>query len=545
MGNVIIVIVLLAAVLASGALSRLIPWAVPLPLLQIGLGFVIAGFLDDGIVLDPDLFFLLFLPPLLYLDGWRIPKDALKRDGLAIVQLAVGLVVVTVVGMGFIIHWMIPAMPLAVAFALAAIVSPTDAVAVEGITRHLRVPRRIVSILQGEALFNDASGLVAFRFAVAAAVTGAFSISSASLSFLWVAAAGLAIGFVLTHGLVLARRRFTARYGEERGSEILFSLLVPFAAYLLAEAVNASGILAAVAAGVTMSRAELAGKTSAATRTERRAVWNMIQFTLNGVMFVLLGEQFPGIFEGAMRVSREIGQNEPWLLPCYALVICLLLGVFRFVCIWLSIAVSRLVRRTQAPDASRASLRAVLILSVGGVRGAVTLAGVLTLPLTIAGGAAFPARDLAIFLAAGVIVFSLLIATVCLPPLLEGFDVPDSIHHDRQHGIAMHAAREAASQQLESISDLFASPEEGIDRDALSTESKRILLEIRDTLGGPVKVDNDLPDGVPRRHSMEMRQAALAASRTAIYGLARDGQISDALARDLVRRIDLEDLRLS
>jgi monovalent cation/hydrogen antiporter len=543
--DVIIVIILLTAVLVSGALGRALPWAIPLPLLQIGIGFLIARFLNHGITLDPELFFLLFLPPLLFLDGWRIPKDALRRDFLGIFQLSVGLVVTTVVGAGFIIHWMIPVMPLAVAFALAAIVSPTDAVAVEGITRHLSAPRRIVAILQGEALFNDASGLVAFRFAVAAAVTGAFSLPSASASFVWVALAGLAVGFILTSVAVSLRTRFNVRFGEDSGAAVLVSVLLPFGAYLLAEEIGASGILAAVAAGVMMSRAELTGRASAATRTQRSAVWNMLQFSLNGAIFILLGEQFPRIFESATRVAIETADHRPWLLVCYALAICLLLYVFRFLCIYASIIASRVLRRSAPPEGSRATFRVMLILTLGGVRGAVTLAGVMTLPLTTAGGGAFPARDLAIFLAAAVIVFSLLFASVSLPPLLRSFGVPSNQTHANQRRLAEAAAKDAAGEAIVAHSQSLEATHASLNRDALSIEGEHILAELSDTLGIEPEADTDRPDGVSWRQAREMRRTAVAAARTAIYRLAQEGQISDAMARDLVRRIDIEELRLS
>ncbi len=536
---------MLAAVLASGSVARLLPWAVPLPLIQIALGIGIAGFPDHGIRLDPELFFLLFLPPLLFLDGWRIPKDALRRDVLGIFQLSVGLVVVTIVGMGFLIHWMIPSMPLAIAFALAAIVSPTDAVAVEGITRHLSVSRRVLTILEGEALFNDASGLVAFRFAVAAAVTGAFSLPTAALSFVWVALGGLGVGFGLASVVVSLRVRFTARFGEDPGAAILVSLLIPFAAYLLAERIGASGILAAVAGGVVMSRAELSGKSSAATRTQRHAVWNMLQLTLNGVIFVLLGEQFPRIFEGASRVAAESGDPRSWLLVCYALAICAMLYVFRFACIYLSILTSRVVRRSVPAEASRASLRTIAVLTLAGVRGAVTLAGVVTLPLATASGAALPARDMAIFLAAAVIVLSLLIASVGLPRLLRGVEWSASPIHERQQRLARSSARAAASDALDQLRERFGSEGEHLDGDAFATQGELILSELGDTLGVRGAADAGSPEALSWQQSMRMRRVAVAAARAAIYELALKGEISDALAREMVRKIDLEDLRIS
>jgi len=187
---VAITLAMFLAVIVSGLAVRALPVSVPLPLVQIALGALIAGVFHRGVSLDPELFFLLFLPPLLFLDGWRIPKEGVLRDKFTILELALGLVVFTVLGLGFLIQWMIPTMPLPVAFALAAIVSPTDPVAVSAITARVQVPKRVMHVLEGESLLNDASGLVAFRFAVAAAVTGSFSLATATLSFVWVACAG-------------------------------------------------------------------------------------------------------------------------------------------------------------------------------------------------------------------------------------------------------------------------------------------------------------------------------------------------------------------
>ena len=223
-------LVLLLAIVVSGAISRAIPVILPLPLIQIALGAVIGLSADLSVRLDPEIFFLLFLPPLLFLDGWRIAADELKQDMNVVVELALGLVVFTVLGAGLLVHWMIPAMPLPVAFALAAVISPTDPIAVSAIAQRVPIPPRMMHILEGEALLNDASGLVCLRFAIAAALTGSFSLYDATLSFLWTAFGGLAIGVGVTWTITWLSTRVSLRYGEESGSEILVSILIPFAA---------------------------------------------------------------------------------------------------------------------------------------------------------------------------------------------------------------------------------------------------------------------------------------------------------------------------
>ncbi|MEJ1979097.1 MAG: cation:proton antiporter [Acetobacteraceae bacterium] len=198
MATTTLVLVMLLIVVLSSTLTRMIPVALPLPLVQIGLGAALSGATDLRVTLTPEVFFLLFLPPLLFLDGWRIPRDTLLREKAAILQLALGLVVFTVLGAGFAIHWLIPAMPLPVAFALAAVLSPTDAVAVSAIAERCAFPSRLLRILEGEALMNDASGLVCLRFAIMAALTGTFSLADATLTFLWLAIGGATIGVVTT-----------------------------------------------------------------------------------------------------------------------------------------------------------------------------------------------------------------------------------------------------------------------------------------------------------------------------------------------------------
>ncbi len=321
METITVALFLLLAVVVSGAFARMSPLLLPLPLVQIALGAAIASVADLGVELKPDIFFLLFLPPLLFLDGWRIPKEGLFRDKGTILELALGLVVFTVVGVGYFVNWMIPAMPLAVAFALAAIVSPTDPIAVSAIASRVPIPRRLMHILEGESLLNDASGLVCMRFAIAAALTGAFSPVDAFGTFLWIAIGGIAIGVGVTWIATVAKNWVSQRFGEETGSQILISLLIPFGAYLLAEHLHCSGILAAVAAGITMSYVEQSGQALPVTRVRRSAVWDLVQFTANGIIFVLLGEQLPQLFTGAARVVSETGHHEPIWLVAYVVAI--------------------------------------------------------------------------------------------------------------------------------------------------------------------------------------------------------------------------------
>jgi CPA1 family monovalent cation:H+ antiporter len=386
---IVTILTLLLAVIVSGSLARFT--RLPLPLVQIVLGVIIALSFVKTVELKPEIFFLLFLPPLLFLDGWRIPKTALFRDRTVILELSLGLVVMTVIGAGFLIHWLIPAMPLPVAFALAAVVSPTDPIAVSAIADRTPIPKRMLHILEGESLLNDASGLVCMRFAVAAMLTGSFSLSEAFLTFLWMALGGVAIGVCVTWAVTRVKQWVTDSLGEDTSAQILISLLMPFGAYLVAEHFHCSGILAAVAAGVTMGLAEQSGLALGVTRVHRAAVWDTVQFAANGVIFVLLGEQLPGIVAGASKTVLLTGHHEPWWLAVYVLMINVGLAALRFAWVWTSLrwTLFRAARRGERP--LKTGWRLVMAMSLAGVRGAITLAGVLTLPFTLNDGAAFPA----------------------------------------------------------------------------------------------------------------------------------------------------------
>jgi Na+/H+ antiporter len=543
MDSVELVLAMLLAVVASGYLVRMLPFPLPLPLAQIALGALIAGVFGHGVTLEPDTFFVLFLPPLLFVDGWRIPKVGLFRDMNVILELALGLVVFTVVGMGFMIHWLIPALPLAVAFALAAILAPTDPVAVSSITARVPAPRRMMHILEGEALLNDATGLVCFRFAVAAALTGQFSLASASLTFVWVAAAGIAAGVLITLGVAASQRTLARRLGEAAGSPILVNLLIPFGAYLAAESVHASGILAAVAAGVTMSYVELSGRALATTRVRRAVVWDTVQFALNGVMFVLLGEQLPDVFRGAMHAISPQGRPvDPWWLAGNALAIAFGLTVLRFIWVWVSLRLTLLNARLQGQQVYQPNIRLVIATSVAGVRGAITMAGIMSLPLALPSGAPFPARNLAIFLATAVIVVSLLLASIMLPRLLRGLAVPEEPASQAEEDRARQEATMAAIAAIEKAISERCADEETVDICTSAADQVMGLYQHRLAKIIPVGADRTRVR-VAEQAERAFRLAALKAERDTILRLARRGTISDATARKLLREIDLVEAR--
>jgi CPA1 family monovalent cation:H+ antiporter len=541
MGEVGVVLAMLLAVVASGYLVRLLPVALPLPLVQIGLGVAIASLGWHPVRLEPHTFFILFLPPLLFLDGWRIPKLGLFRDKGVILELALGLVLFTVVGAGFLIHWLIPELPLAVSFALAAILAPTDPVAVGSIAARVPIPPRLMHILEGESLLNDASGLVCFRFAVAAALSGTFSLGSAALTFLWVALAGIATGVAVTVAMAGVQRLLARRFGEEPGASILLNLLLPFGAYLAAERLQASGILAAVAAGITMSYVELGGRALATTRVRRNVVWDTVQFALNGVMFVLLGEQLPDIVRAAIHGPDLLAPRDFWWLAGNALAISLGLILLRLVWVWVSLQLSRMAARRAGREGIMPRKRLIFATSLAGVRGAITLAGILTLPLALPGGAPFPGRDLAVFLASAVIVVSLVVASIGLPGLLRGLELPPETATEVEEDRARQAAALAALGAIDMAGHPDPWDEKDADIHASAAEQVRGLYQHR--LGGGSDGTHPARVRVAEEAERHYRLAALAAERRVLLQMARGGQLSDETARRLVQEIDLVEAR--
>ncbi|SER52938.1 sodium/proton antiporter, CPA1 family [Faunimonas pinastri] len=519
------VLVMLAATAASGAAVRFVP--IPLPLIQILLGALLAWPIGMHVRLEPELFLVLFIPPLLFFDGWRIPKREFNRDIKPILTLAFGLVIFTVVGAGYLIHWLIPALPLPVAFALAAALSPTDAVAVAGITGRIRMPPRLMHILEGEALLNDASGLVAMRVAVAAALTGHFSFVQASGSFFIVAVGGLAVGVATAWLLERVIRILTRSTHDTASAQILMTLLIPFAAYLVAEHATFSGILAASAAGIFMSYQELRTATPGSVRTQGAALLGMLQFTLNGVIFVLLGLQIPTIMVQAPEISRAVGLESSWELFGITAIITLALIGIRFVWVWMSMLVTLYRRRGVAT--SRPPLKVVVASAFAGVRGAVTLAAILTLPFVMSDGSSFPGRNLAIFIAASVILASLLLASLSLPLLLKDLELPADAPAVEEEKAARVGIAEAAVGRLEKLG------ERG-DRNAEALASVMALYRERlDDEADVAEADQERERLAAER---EIRLVALQAELRQLYRLRRENRIGDEVFRKLQRELD-------
>ena len=405
-------LLMLAAVLASSVIDQLVP-KVSSPLIQIGLGLVIAvaagGQID--IIFDDSggqLFLVLFIAPLLYNEAKNADKAELWRNKVPVVSLAIGLVVVTALAIGFTVHWIEPSIGLAAAFALGAALGPTDPIAVASLSRGSAISTRAQNILKGESLINDASGIVAFQFALGAAVTGTFSLMDAAGEFLVEFFGGIAVGIALgLFGNFLVRK--VRSWGLENTTfHVLFEVFTPFIVYLVADQLHTSGILAVVAAGlVNVISPRAIGPSVSRLNIVSDSVWRVLSFTLNGVVFVLLGTQLPR----AMQQTWENVHIDNGLIIGYVLLATLVLIAVRFLWVLAMELAGQERRERRDRRLSCADLRSAAIMTLGGPKGAVTLAVILTLPRAI------PQQQLIMFLACGVIVATLLLATFVIPLL--------------------------------------------------------------------------------------------------------------------------------
>lgn len=540
MSLITIVLVFMMAIVVTVFVSHLLPVKVPLPLIQIAAGAALAagGFQVD---FDPHIFLLLFIPPLLFLDGWRIPKDAFFRDMKPILSLAIGLVMVTILGIGLFIHWLIPAITVAAGFALAAILSPTDPVAVSAMTASSPLPSRMAHILEGESLLNDASGLVAFNFAIAAVLTGSFSPGDAVVKFFLMAFGGILSGLVVVWVTGKCNNFLVRRTREEPAIQILISLLIPFAAYLLAEAFHVSGILAAVAAGIAMHYEQLSGPRLPATRMKSSAVWTMLQTTLNGMIFLMLGEQLPRMLKTLPAVASQAGVSSPWYLLLYAVAITLALGLMRFAWVWLSMTLTIFRRKRRGKAITiRPRFSIMVVMALAGVKGSVTLAGILTLPVLLADGSPFPGRELLIFLSMAVILMSLIVAAVGLPYMTQY--LADDLPHDTGKDNIGAVMTEVAINRLNALLD------ESVDdpnEQALRVDAGNMLLETyqRRLHYNDSDEEQDVGLELAKRARLEkyMQREVIIAQRQELFRLRRAHNISDTTFYEVLREIDLKE----
>ncbi len=528
--------------------------AIPLPLIQIAIGALIA-WPQKGlhIAFDPELFMLLFIPPLLFADGWRIPKREFFALAKPILLLALVLVLFTVIGLGYLIHWMIPSMPLLVAFALAAVVSPTDAVAVSAITRNLGMPHKTMHMLEGESLLNDASGLVAVKFAVAAVLTGVFSWSNVAKDFMWMALGGLGVGAAMGWGFSYARDTITRRVGDVAATQmVLLLVLLPFASYIVGEKIGVSGILAAVAAGIATNFADLDRSNFISERLQTEGTWSMVESAFNGAIFLLLGLQLPSIMGTTILHSG----HEWWALLGYVAAISFALLFVRW--LWITVGVQRALRKAhqEGKMAEAPSKLLNLATTMAGIRGAVTLAAALSIPVALSDGTPFPERDLLIFLATGVILFTLVLGAISLPLILRSMPPHEDTETQQEERFARTAACKAAIVSLTMTEeDLQQHDEQWVAQyqevvGRITQEYRNRIHLLDDTgIANSTEAQRDTPEMVhERRHryvkEMELRLHCIQVERDTLYAERQAHRINDETLRGMVSELDMSEVSL-
>lgn len=424
-------LLLIAAVLVSSVVDQIVP-KVSLPLIQIGMGVIIALLAPAAIriELNPDLFLVAFIAPLLYDEAKHADKELLWRDRKPILSLAIGLVIATTLAIGFAVNAFIPSIGLAAAFALGAALGPTDAVAVSSLAKEVDIPERQASILKGELLLNDASGIVSFQFALAAAITGTFSFIDASANFLFEFFGGLVVGAALGYLGKFIVNRVRAIGVENTTFHVLFEVLTPFLVYLISSSIHVSGIIAVVVAGlVNVIAPRTIGPSIARMNIVSSNVWHVLSFTLNGIVFVLLGTQLPK----AMQYSWGDISIDNGVLIAYVLGITFVLLGVRF--IWVFVMEFFFVKRKKKRAFRLDDVRTSLVTTLCGAKGTITLSILFTIPVYLSTGVRFPQRDLIIFLACGVILCTLLLATFVVPLLAPKRKTEDEAEKTHQREI--------------------------------------------------------------------------------------------------------------
>ena len=501
----VLLVLLLGAL--TGIVARYIR-AIPLPLIQIALGALIA-WPQKGlhIEFDPELFLLLFIPPLLFADGWRIPKREFFALGKPILLLALGLVLFTVLGLGYLIHWMLPGMPLTVAFALAAVVSPTDAVAVSAITRNLGMPE-----------------------------------------------GGLGIGALLGWGFSYARSTITRSLGDVAATQmVLLLVLLPFAAYIVGEKIGVSGILAAVAAGIATNFADLERSSYISERLQTEGTWSMVEAAFNGAIFLLLGLQLPAI----IGVPLHNAGADWWVLAAYVFVLSTGLLLLRW--IWLNIGVQGSLLRMHrlGKIADKPSQLMILATTMAGIRGAVTLAGALSVPLLLNDGTPLPERGMLIFLATGTILFTLIAGSISLPLILRRLPPSPESPKLREERLARENACLAAiasitlsEEDIETHSPEWVAMHQEVVGHV--TQEYRHRIQILDDGSGTVstlEAQAEAPDAVAQRKhryvvEIETRLRCIRAERDFYYGERQVHRINDESLRSLVSELDMQEISM-
>jgi len=509
-----LILVLLAVSAAMGALAYRL--AIPHPVLLV-LGGAVLPFIPHvpRLTLDPEAIFILFVPPLLYRTAATTSLRDFRASLRPIAFLSIVMVLATMCAVAAVAQKLIPGFSWAAAFALGAIVAPPDAVAALAVTRRLRVPRSIVTVLNGEALVNDAASLVAYRMAIAAALTGAFSLRQAAVQFVVAGLGGVLLGLAVGKIVVAIRRRL----GDMPTIDSTVSLLTPFAAYIPAEQLGWSGVLAVVAVGFYVGKWR-PSSTSFATRLQGDAMWDTIVFLLEALVFIVVGLELPYVLQALQ--GRPIGVVLGYALAVTGAVIGVRL-ILVFPRAWLAAAFDRLCGDSRA----RWSWRHTLLVGWSGMRGGDSLVLALALPLTLQDGAPFPGRDLIVFLSCSVIVGTLLVQGLSFRFVAGKLRLQDDGSAEREERAARTRMAQAALSELDkhAESEHFSAGER-------SQLAEAYARRARAHTGGS--------DALSIVRYSEVRLAMIEAERRTLLGMRDDGEIGDDVMRRVMRELDFE-----
>lgn len=522
----LILLLLLLFVVAFAALARRLETPYPIVLVIAGL---LLGFIPGipRVTLEPHVIFSVVLPPLLYSAAWGTAWEDFRYNLMSIALLAVGLVGFTVLAVAGVGPLLLPGFDWRTGFVLGAVVATTDAIAATSIAKRVGLPKRIVDILEGESLVNDATGLLALEFATAIVVYGHTpTVPSGVLRLLYLAAAGIAVGLVL--GRIV--EWFEIRI-DDAPIEIAFSIFVPYAAYLAAEAIHASGVLAVVAAGLYLGR-KSSQFFSPSVRLQTNAVWNALTFILNGLVFVLIGLQLPF-------VMAEIKGFKFTELLLYAALFCAFLILLRIAWTFPGAYFAYLVRtRILHQDEKRPGARQIFVVGWTGMRGVIALAAAISLPETLAGGGPFPHRNLIIFLTFALIIVTLVFQGLTLPPLIRRLGLAGTQNSFREEQEARGLIAEAALRRLSELRENDESDSDDLYEDMMQHYQHRL-----DSLRRPENPEGKTRPGRHERYR-EVSRELLGVERKTALRLRREGRISDEVAREIERELDLSETRL-
>lgn len=534
------ILILTLVVSLTSVLTRLSPVQIPLPLIQIAAGAVLAQpIFGLHVEFNPELFLLLFIPPLLFAESSKIQPKELIKHSREIISLALVLVLITIFGVGYVIHLLLPNVPLIAAFALAAVLSPTDAVALLGIVGKGRISKNIQEVLEGEALMNDASGLVALKFAVAVTMgTMEFSVHGATIAFFVVALGGIAVGIAVTwlygKGLLLI-----SRYAHDEPSiQIVLMLLLPFIVYLVAEHFGLSGILAAVAAGLTTSRIGVVHHAPIRLRIKAKSSWSMLEYVFNGMVFLILGLQLPGIISESLIRAENDPLVDTGSLLLDVIWIYLALMVVRLGWLWLMRLYSRKRPGKHPMLFAGYKTRHMLLATFAGGAELSRLRG-LSIPLLLPDGTPFPGRYLLVFLATGVILFSLVCGIIILPLLLgKNVGIFSDNRQKEEEAADLFMAKMAILSVQKTEQRLLRARTENLDNELIMETGARVIGYMRHSEEDMSPNDNSLH---MQRAKLErtFNLAALNAKRAAIYQMRARQEVSDETLAKIVSELDV------